>query len=550
MLYLALACVWSVLNSNTVLEQATNYPRGTVNVACSRTLDLCSTPPHALRQTDMNFLEEELTCPVCYSLFEDPRVLPCSHTFCRGCLEDILQGSLHLSPWRPLRTPFKCPSCRHVCELPLTGFTSLPVNFSLRNIVDKYRTSTERDGAAPPCPEHAGEPLNVLCVDCCALACGRCLTRGSHRGHRIDALDSEAERQRGLLHNLQLALQEEDRWQLARSRLERLEKVQATVQEAIACDALLVSTYFDGLQRTLSEKRISVLDYLGELGASLDHETAPRIRRLRQMILDRQEALALAAALTEVTDPLTFVQQMGSFREKVASLQGEALPSATLDLPELPRAQDYLLRDWDDVALRGLADAPVPRLPAATEEAAPSRPTGFASAAAAVVSRCGAALAGAGNATRDFALDIPGGIPKIWRATERPRFALPPSPFAAPLLLLAPLLLALAASVLLCDCAPDPPASASSSVLAHARRCVCEPLNGARLYLWEEARDSTCYLWEEACALLSRVAELAGRSLPLGGGCAALGALLGAAAERLGALSTRALAALRQLVGI
>nr|XP_032831158.1 tripartite motif-containing protein 59-like [Petromyzon marinus] len=494
----------------------------------------------------MNFLEEELTCPVCYSLFEDPRVLPCSHTFCRGCLEDILQGSLHLSPWRPLRTPFKCPSCRHVCELPLTGFTSLPVNFSLRNIVDKYRTSTERDGAAPPCPEHASEPLNVLCVDCCTLACGRCLTLGSHRGHRIDALDSEAERQRALLHTLQLALQEEDRWQLARSRLERLEKVQAAVQDAIARDALLVSSYFEGLQRTLSEKRLSVLDYLGELGTSLDHETAPRIRRLRQMIQDRQEALALAAALAEVTDPLTFVQQMGSLREKVASLQGEALPSATLNLPELPRAQDYLLRDWADVALRGLADAPVPRLPAAPEEAPPSRPAGFAAAAAAVVSRCGAALAGAGNATRDFALDLPGGIQKIWRAAERPRPALRPSSFAAPPpppppppLLLLLLLLALAASVLLCGCARDPPASASASALARARRCVCEPLNGARLYLWEEASASICHL-----------RELAGKWLPLGGGCAAVGALLGAVAERLGALSARALAALRELVGI
>ncbi|XP_021109377.1 tripartite motif-containing protein 59 isoform X4 [Heterocephalus glaber] len=41
----------------------------------------------------MHNFEDELTCPICYSIFEDPRVLPCSHTFCRSCLENVLQAS-------------------------------------------------------------------------------------------------------------------------------------------------------------------------------------------------------------------------------------------------------------------------------------------------------------------------------------------------------------------------------------------------------------------------------------------------------------------------
>lgn len=53
----------------------------------------------------MHNFEDELTCPICYSIFEDPRVLPCSHTFCRNCLEDILQASGNFYIWRPLRIP-------------------------------------------------------------------------------------------------------------------------------------------------------------------------------------------------------------------------------------------------------------------------------------------------------------------------------------------------------------------------------------------------------------------------------------------------------------
>lgn len=85
----------------------------------------------------METLEEDLTCSVCYSLFSDPRVLPCSHTFCKTCLDNLLQMSNNYSIWRPLRLPLKCPNCRSVVELPPTGVEALPSNVSLRAIIEK-----------------------------------------------------------------------------------------------------------------------------------------------------------------------------------------------------------------------------------------------------------------------------------------------------------------------------------------------------------------------------------------------------------------------------
>lgn len=90
----------------------------------------------------MHTLEEDLTCSVCYSLFSDPRVLPCSHTFCKTCLDNLLQVSNNYSIWRPLRLPIKCPVCRSVVELPPTGVDALPTNVSLRAIIEKVGALT------------------------------------------------------------------------------------------------------------------------------------------------------------------------------------------------------------------------------------------------------------------------------------------------------------------------------------------------------------------------------------------------------------------------
>lgn len=90
----------------------------------------------------MDNLEEDLTCSVCYSLFSDPRVLPCSHTFCKSCLDNLLQVSTNYSVWRPLRVPLKCPNCRGVVELPPMGVEALPTNVSLRAIIEKVGENT------------------------------------------------------------------------------------------------------------------------------------------------------------------------------------------------------------------------------------------------------------------------------------------------------------------------------------------------------------------------------------------------------------------------
>eukprot|EP00058_Branchiostoma_floridae_P005896 XP_002591384.1 hypothetical protein BRAFLDRAFT_86891 [Branchiostoma floridae] len=55
---------------------------------------------------------EELTCSICLELFTRPKVLPCQHTFCQDCLQDLM--NMIAKKYR------KCPNCRRKVRLPAT----------------------------------------------------------------------------------------------------------------------------------------------------------------------------------------------------------------------------------------------------------------------------------------------------------------------------------------------------------------------------------------------------------------------------------------------
>ena len=49
-------------------------------------------------------VDKQLTCAVCIEQFKEPKVLPCLHTYCKGCLVKLVrkQGADHV---------ITCPEC-------------------------------------------------------------------------------------------------------------------------------------------------------------------------------------------------------------------------------------------------------------------------------------------------------------------------------------------------------------------------------------------------------------------------------------------------------
>ncbi|XP_031716576.1 tripartite motif-containing protein 59 [Anarrhichthys ocellatus] len=306
----------------------------------------------------MDNLEEDLTCSVCYSLFSDPRVLPCSHTFCKNCLDNLLRLSTNYSIWRPLRLPLKCPNCRSVVELPPMGVDSLPTNVSLRAIIEKYQSDSAPQH--PSCQEHHRQPLNMYCIQDRQLICGLCLTVGQHQGHPIDDLQAAFIREKQTP-SLLLARLSEQRWTQVCELGVQLEQEKARCEGLVRQDQQEVNQFFQALEVVLARKRHAYLEALDKAGAEVSRAYDPLIHTVKALQEEQLDLVSLGSSVEEEDSPLVFLEQVHLFRERVEGFIKAPLPSV-INLSVTPRAAEHLQQHWPAVTIGSLEEAPVPKV--------------------------------------------------------------------------------------------------------------------------------------------------------------------------------------------
>ena len=74
---------------------------------------------------DINLKDDILNCSICTESFTDPKVLPCTHTFCAGCLEQYYESQRHSTESKDRPSSLPCPVCRAVFTVPDKGITDL-----------------------------------------------------------------------------------------------------------------------------------------------------------------------------------------------------------------------------------------------------------------------------------------------------------------------------------------------------------------------------------------------------------------------------------------
>ncbi|KAI8500682.1 hypothetical protein Bbelb_215000 [Branchiostoma belcheri] len=125
-----------------------------------------------LSQISGDFLE----CAICLEAYKDPKILPCLHTFCKGCLEKFLAKE------SDVKGQFPCPTCRTETALLEGGLGGLKDNFfvlSLRDTVETQKSLVSKEDDKIPCDACEEETASGGCEICEEFLCDECA-----RGHR------------------------------------------------------------------------------------------------------------------------------------------------------------------------------------------------------------------------------------------------------------------------------------------------------------------------------------------------------------------------------
>lgn len=306
----------------------------------------------------MNNLEEELTCCICYNICEDPQVLPCFHTFCRNCLENVIQASSNYSIWRPLRLPLKCPTCRSIAELPPAGIGSLPANFAPRAIIEKY--NQENHQHILTCPEHNRQPLNVYCLLDRKLVCGHCLTTGQHQGHPIDDLQSAYVKEKDTPCKLLELLSDEHLTGIC-ELIKHLEEQQSKSVNMVQEQKKEVVQYFKKISDTVELKKHDLLATLNDVNTRIVAEYETQIERMKQTREEKLELVSLCSSIQEEESPLIFLEKVNDIRQRVKTLRRQKLlPVNPVELH--PRIEQVLKHQWSKTEIGQIDKLAIPKI--------------------------------------------------------------------------------------------------------------------------------------------------------------------------------------------
>ena len=224
-------------------------------------------------------VRQEVTCAICLELLDDPKSMPCLHTYCKKCLMEALTKRPHDPDLPRDRPAINCPLCRAEVALSDQGIEALPSNFSATRLVEtvqlqdkleqnktplcdgckkndavascgdcggfflcanciavhknvpstkKHTLMTLKDFSTPKasvasvksspfCQKHSDELLKLYCQDCEVLVCRDCVLV-THKTHNYSFVDDVIE---------------DERQQLKNVTLQELDKILTSTNEAI-----------------------------------------------------------------------------------------------------------------------------------------------------------------------------------------------------------------------------------------------------------------------------------------------------------------------------
>lgn len=238
------------------------------------------------QSVSLNSLQMKFECGVCLEGYSEsgshaPRSLSCGHTFCTGCLSQLVKETI------------SCPKCHQTSQLPPRGVNDLPKNYGVLEIMysnpitfnqDNPSSSSVEDvkwsvgSSIPLCTKH-GDQLSSFCEEDEELVCSSCLLYGPHKHHSSTLVNEAAIEARQTLVKLTPDISETII--VAEKSLKEIDTVVQSVKDSshrISCE---IDSHFDELVAVLENRK-------KELKLDALHRSQNRIEAL----LEQKEAIS------------------------------------------------------------------------------------------------------------------------------------------------------------------------------------------------------------------------------------------------------------------
>ncbi|KAL8584113.1 hypothetical protein ACOMHN_011728 [Nucella lapillus] len=287
-----------------------------------------------------DFNDSFLTCGTCLCTYDGtdrtPKLLPCSHTVCRSCLERIVAA-------QTLDTgSFRCPICRETIHMPQGGVSAFPPSFIVNQLLDLM--AQQRRDVIPKCSVHTDKEL-LFCETCDIVFCSLCLDTNSHSGrgaseHTVIPFAIAIKRMSEIL--------------LFKAHLciKNLNSAYDAVSEELRQLELSVDKTLDGINRSFQDV-IAVVD-------RRRHECLQWVRKVKEEkrnVLKEQLDLIQAEKdkVQNECDGLQYQVEVRNITKKISDLNEKLDTTSTLSEP---RENSFLRYDYKhNEALRDIAKA-------------------------------------------------------------------------------------------------------------------------------------------------------------------------------------------------
>uniref|UniRef100_A0A8D1KJ92 Tripartite motif containing 31 n=1 Tax=Sus scrofa TaxID=9823 RepID=A0A8D1KJ92_PIG len=129
-----------------------------------------------------NKLQEEVICPICMDILQDPATIDCGHSFCLQCIMRSREG---------LDSVIKCPLCNKIVKR-----DTIRPNWLLVNLVEKIQamdpSEEQPEVKELKCPKH-GERFHYFCESDGKVLCVACCGSKDHKFHNTILLEEAAQ---------------------------------------------------------------------------------------------------------------------------------------------------------------------------------------------------------------------------------------------------------------------------------------------------------------------------------------------------------------------